>query len=81
MTGLELLGTLIPSSIKFFFEEVSKQHAFSVERRRQWFNDHIEPSYKQLIAIHDDYTKQFTKAADLLEKGTDLEEVVQILKN
>jgi hypothetical protein len=76
-----VLGTLISSAIDFFFGELSKNIAFSQERRRLWFNDHIEPSYLQIVAIHEDYTKQFTKAAYSLEKGTDLEQVVQILEN
>ena len=81
MTGLEIpgLGALV-SAIKFLFDSIARQIEIPAEKRRQWFNDHIEPSYKQLTAIHDNYTQQFTRVLDLLSRGSNLEEVVQILK-
>ena len=81
MTGFEIpeLGALV-SAIKFLFESIGRQIEIPAEKRRQWFDDHIEPSYKQLTAIHDDYTKQFSRALDLLTKENSLEEVVQFLK-
>ena|ERR1035437_1326608 len=77
ITGMEYpsLSGLV-AAIKFLFDQATIPAA----KRKQWFEDHIEPSYKQLCAIHEDYSKQFSKALDLLKKGTNLEEVVEVLK-
>jgi len=77
MTGLEVpsLEGLV-AAIRFLFGLKS----IPASKRKQWFEDHIEPSYQQLCAIHEDYWKQFSHALDLLKKGTNLEEVVKVLK-
>lgn len=82
MTGIEIPGlSAIVSAIKFLFDTIGRQIRIPAEKRKQWFDDHIELSYKQLVAIHDDDTKQFVKALELLRKGTNLEEVVLLLKS
>jgi hypothetical protein len=77
VTGIEVpsLAGLI-AAIKFLIDQTTIPAA----KRKQWFEDHIEPSYKQLCAIHKDYSKQFSNALNLLTKGTNLEEVVEVLK-
>ncbi|MCW5800291.1 MAG: hypothetical protein KIT40_17485 [Nitrospira sp.] len=78
MEGIELGG--IVSAIKFLFESIRKHVDMSAEQKRHWFNEHIEPSYNQLSAIHDDYTKSFSKALTAIEKRQDLTDAVLILK-
>jgi hypothetical protein len=78
MSGFEL-GALV-SAIKFLFESIGVQIKIPAEKRKKWFEEHIEPSYRQLTSIHEDYTRQFSKALQLLNEGKDLEEVVQILQ-
>lgn len=77
MTGLEIpsLAGLV-AAIRFLFDHATLPAA----KRKEWFEAHIEPSYQQLCAIHEDYWKQFSKALRLLKKGTNLDEVVEILK-
>lgn len=77
VTGLEVpsLAGLV-AAIRFLLDRTS----LPASKRRQWFEDHIEPSYQQLCAIHEDYSKQFSNALDLLRKGRNLEEVVEVLK-
>lgn len=81
MTGLELpaLGALV-SAIKFLFESIGRQIDMPAKKRKQWFNEHIEPSYKQLSEIHEDYTKAFSKALDSIRNKRNLNEAVQVLK-
>jgi hypothetical protein len=80
MPGFEIGLSALVAAIKFLFETIGGQIAIPAEKRKKWFVDHIEPSYEQLRLIHEDYIKQFSNAVDLLNKGTDLEEVVQVLK-
>jgi hypothetical protein len=74
------LSELLVIAIKIFLEKLGKEHKLPSEQKKEFFCIKIEPTYKQLCAIHEDYSKQFAKAVDLLEKGTDLEQVVQILE-
>lgn len=81
MTGLEIpgLGALV-SAIKFLFESIGQQIKIPAEKRRQWFNEHIEPSYKQLTKIHEDYTKSFSNVLASINNKSNLKDVVQLLK-
>ena len=77
ITGIEapsLAGLL--EAIKFVLDRASVPAA----KRKQWFEEHVQPSYEQLRAIDEDYSKQFSSALDLLRKGTNLQAVVEVLK-
>lgn len=75
----ELAGAIV-SAIKFLFDSIRGQIVMSAEKKKQWFNEHIEPSYKKLVAIPEDYTKSFSKALAAMKEKKDLNEVVTILK-
>jgi hypothetical protein len=80
MTGMEIgLGSLV-SAIRFLFDLVKEGSAASKARRRTWFEDHIKPSYEELLRIHENYRQQFQKAADDLRMNANLPAAVAILK-
>lgn len=64
------------SAIKFLFDQLE----MPAKRRKHWFDDHIEPSYRQLTEIHNDYTRSFARVLDALQKKRDLNEAVRLLK-
>ncbi len=68
------------TAIKIIFEKLDAQYCLSPAQKREWYNNHIEPSYLQIKEIHLDYTKQLLKTADSLKKGVNIEEVAQTLK-
>jgi hypothetical protein len=49
-------------------------------KRQQWFQDHIEPSYKLLSDIHREYIQKFQEAATLLRERGDVNKVVALLR-
>ena len=81
MTTLPVPGlSALVSAIKFMFEIVGKSVDAPSEKRRKWFEDHIDKSYDQLKSIHDDYTKSFSVALAAIGDNENLEEGIRVLK-
>jgi len=82
MTTLPVPGlSALVSAIKFMFDIVGKSVEAPSEKRRKWFEDHIDKSYNQLKSIHDDYTKSFSLVLAALKENKNLEEGIQVLQS
>lgn len=81
MTSFEVpaLGALV-AAIKFLFDSIGRGLEMPAKKRKQWFNEHIEPSYKELCEIHEDYTKSFSRVLDSMSNKRDLKEAAQLLR-
>jgi hypothetical protein len=76
-SGIELpaLAGLV-AAIRLFLDGIGVPKA----KRKQWFQDHIEPSYKLLSDIHREYIQKFQEAATLLRDRGDVNKVIGLLR-
>jgi len=70
----------ILAGIQSLWEFASKEVDNSREKKRKFFDDYVEYSYKKLFKIHKDYTDKFIRAIGLMEENKELQDVVKILK-
>lgn len=76
-SGMELpaLGGLVAAA-KLMVESAGVPKA----KRRAWFNEQIEPSYKLLSEIHREYIEKFQEAAKLLKSRGDVQKTIELLR-